>query len=118
MPLTEFWSFAARYGLNYDDVTLDGDPRYFVNGDVNGVCDPLAAGRYLCDAIGKRTTSSLGYSLVFDNLNNRIRPSAGQRIVISQDFAGLGGSVKYLRTRFDAAKYWRVFGGFIFSAAG
>jgi outer membrane protein insertion porin family len=114
VPLTEYWSFAGRYGLNVDDVTLDTGPAYYTNG----VCDPLKAGRYLCDAIGKRTTSTLGYSLVFDNLNNRIRPSAGQRMVFSQDFAGLGGSVKYLRTRIDAAKYWKPFGQFIFSISG
>ena len=110
VPLTEFWSVAGRYGVNYDDVTLDRNQFFF-----NGQCDPLLAGRFLCDAIGKRTTSSLGYSLVFDNLNNRLRPSAGQRAVFSQDFAGLGGSVKYARTRLDADKYWRVLGNFIFS---
>jgi outer membrane protein insertion porin family len=112
IPLTEFWSVAGRYGLSYDDIGLDRSQ--FFN---NGQCEPLLAGRFLCDAIGKRTTSSLGYSLVFDNLNNRIRPSAGQRMVFSQDFAGLGGSVKYLRSTLNAAKYWRPFGSFIFSAA-
>ena len=111
VPLTEFWSLAGRYGLNYDEVSLDKQTYFF-----NGSCDPLLAGRYLCDAVGNRMTSSLGYSLVFDNLNNRIRPSKGQRMIFSQDFAGLGGSVKYLRTRVDAAKYWRVLGNFIFSA--
>jgi outer membrane protein insertion porin family len=111
VPLTEYWSFAGRYGLSIDDVTL---AQNFY--DTNGICDPLFAGRYLCDAIGKRTTSSLGYSLVFDNLNNRQRPSAGQRFVFSQDFAGLGGSVKYLRSKVDADKYWRVLGNFILSA--
>ncbi len=108
IPITEFWSFAGRYGLNFDDVSLDKTLYYF-----NNQCDVLIAGRYLCDAIGKRTTSSIGYSLVFDNLNNRVRPSAGQRLIISQDFAGLGGSVKYLRTSVNADKYWRVMGNFI-----
>lgn len=110
VPLTEFWSLAGRYGVSLDDVTLDRNQFFF-----NGQCDPLLAGRFLCDAIGKRTTSSLGYSLVFDNLNNRARPSAGQRAILSQDFAGLGGSVKYLRTRLNADKYWKVLGNFIFS---
>jgi outer membrane protein insertion porin family len=110
VPVTEFWSVAGRYGLSLDDVTLDKNQFFF-----NGSCDPLLAGRYLCDAIGKRTTSSLGYSLVFDNLNNRARPSAGQRMVFSQDFAGLGGSVKYLKTSVDADKYWNVLGNFIFT---
>jgi outer membrane protein insertion porin family len=110
VPLTEYMSLALRYGVNLDDVTLDRSTFFF-----NGACDPLLAGRYLCDAIGKRTTSSVGYSLVFDNLNNRLRPSAGQRIILSQDFAGLGGSVRYIRTRAEAKKYWGVGAGFIFS---
>jgi outer membrane protein insertion porin family len=110
VSLTEFWSLALRYGLSFDDVSLDKD-RFFI-GDQ---CSPLLAGRYLCDAIGKRTTSSVGYSLVYDNLNNRIRPSRGERIVFSQDFAGLGGSVKYLRSRIDSDKYFGIGGGFIFS---
>jgi outer membrane protein insertion porin family len=116
VPLTEFMSLALRYGLSFDDVTLDKD-RFFTVDPTTGAltCDARLAGRYLCDALGKRTTSSVGYSLVFDNLNNRLRPSAGQRVVFSQDFAGLGGSVKYIRTRIDADKYWNVGGGFIFS---
>ncbi len=114
VPLTEFWSAAGRYTLNYDDVSLGSqflDP-------TTGECDPELSSRFLCDAIGKRTTSSIGYSLVFDNLNNRLRPTAGQRFVLSQDFAGLGGSVKYLRSSVNADKYWRVFGGFVFSVSG
>ncbi len=101
-------SVAGRYGLSQDKITLDRNTYFFdTNGDgVNDTCDPLIAGRYLCDALGNRTTSSVGYSLVYDNLNNRIRPSRGQRAVFSQDFAGLGGSVKYLRTTGEAAKYW------------
>jgi outer membrane protein insertion porin family len=113
VPITEFLSFAGRYGVNYDEVTISRT-QFFI-GDQ---CSPLLAGRFLCDAIGNRTTSSLGYSLVFDNLNNRLRPSKGQRLVFSQDLAGLGGSVKYLRSRIDGAKYWQPFGKFVFSAAG
>ena len=67
-------------------------------------CDPVKAGRYLCDEIGSRVTSLVGYSLLFDDTNG-IRPTRGQRLLFSQDFAGLGGDVKYLRTRADATKY-------------
>jgi outer membrane protein insertion porin family len=113
VPITEFLSFAGRYGINYDEVTIDRGT-FFSDGQ----CQPLIAGRFLCDAIGNRTTSSLGYSLVFDNLNNRLRPSKGQRLVFSQDLAGLGGSVKYLRSRIDGAKYFNPFGKFVFSLSG
>ena len=111
VPLTEFITMAVRYGLSYDDVSLNKFTFY-----TNGACDPLVAGRYLCEAIGKRLTSSVGYSLVFDNLNNRLRPTRGQRAVLSQDFAGLGGEVRYIKTSVEATKYWGFGGGFVFSA--
>jgi len=118
VPLTEYTSLALRYGLSYDDVSLDQYTFYTPNPTTGEPeCNPLLAGRYLCDAVGKRTTSSVGYSLVFDNLNNRLRPSAGQRAVFSQDLAGLGGSVRYVRSRFDARKYWGIGRGFVFSTA-
>ncbi|MFN3388201.1 MAG: outer membrane protein assembly factor BamA [Allosphingosinicella sp.] len=120
VPLTEYLSFAGRYGLNIDEVTLD-ENLFFSDPDGAGplpaTCDPLRAGRYLCDAIGERTTSSIGYSLVYDSTDNRLRPTRGQRLLLNQDFAGLGGSVKYLRTRASAAKFWRVFGNFVFSTS-
>ncbi|MDB5713272.1 MAG: bamA [Sphingomonadales bacterium] len=111
VPLTEFVSVAGRIGVSYDQVTLDQNTYY-----QNGQCSPLLAGRYLCDALGNRLTSSVGYSLVYDNLNNGIHPTKGQRAVFSQDFAGLGGDVHYLRTRVEAAKYWDLGSKFIASA--
>ncbi|HEV2747481.1 MAG TPA: outer membrane protein assembly factor BamA [Allosphingosinicella sp.] len=118
LPLTENFTLALRYSLNLDKVTLD-EEQFFSDLDADGVatCDPILAGRYLCEAIGKRTTSSLGYSLVYDTLNNRLRPSAGHRFILSQDFAGLGGTTKYLRTRAEGSKFWAIGdSGFIFSA--
>ena len=122
LPLTEFLSAAGRYGLNYDQVRLDRG-LFFTDpdgptGPLPAVCDPLTAGRYLCEAIGNRLTSSIGYSLLYDSTDNRIRPTRGQRWSLNQDFAGLGGDVKYIRTRVQASKYWRVGGGFIVSVSG
>lgn len=110
VPLTEYTQLAVRYGLNYDEVGLDQNT-YFTNG----VCDPLKAGRYLCDAIGNRLTSSVGYSLIYDSLNSRLRPTRGQRFIFNQDFAGLGGSVRYIRTKVEGSKFMNVGGGFIAS---
>jgi outer membrane protein insertion porin family len=116
-PITEYLQGALRYSLNYDEISLD--EAYFSRIGPNGqnVCDPFIAGRYLCDTIGNRTTSSIGYSLAYSTLNNGIRPSRGERITLSQDFAGLGGSTHYLRTRLNGAKYWGVGSGFILSAS-
>lgn len=113
VPITEYISAALRYTLNFDNVKLDQATYY-----TNGVCDPLKGGRYLCDAIGKRTTSSLGYSLIFDTRDNRIRPTRGRNFIISQDFAGLGGDVRYIKTRLSAAQYVALGSGFVFSLSG
>ena len=119
VPLTEYISAVGRYSLIYDDVSLDRN-RFFADFDGDGVstCEPLLAGRFLCDAIGKRTTSLLGYSLIYDDRNSRIRPTRGQNVTLSQDFAGLGGSVKYLKTRVNAGKYWDLYKGFVLSVTG
>lgn len=123
VPITEYMSASFRYGLSQDDVTLEPS-LYFTDSNDDGIrgnstadaCDPLIAGRFLCDALGNRTTSSVGASLIYDDRDNRIRPSRGQTVVGSVDFAGLGGSVKYLRGRLNASKHWRVLGDFIFTA--
>lgn len=117
--ITEFWQAQVRYGLSVDNVSLD-ENLFFSPDPVTGVleCDPLLAGRFLCDTIGRFTISSIGYSLVNDTLDNRLRPSRGQRFILSQDIAGLGGSVKYVRTRVNYDRYWRLPANFILNIGG
>ena len=114
-PITEYWSGSVRYGLSQDKISLDSS----YNNPVTGQCDPLLAGRYLCDSVGNRTTSSVGYSIIYNSVNNRIRPSAGQQLTISQDLAGVGGGVQYLRTRGTYDWYYALFGsGFVLNLGG
>ncbi|WP_066777646.1 outer membrane protein assembly factor BamA [Croceicoccus mobilis] len=117
-PLSEYMTVIGKYTLNFEDVSLGSEYYSDLDGDGITECDPLRAGRYLCDALGKRTSSIIGGSLVFDNLDNRIRPSRGNRVVASVDFAGVGGDVNYLRGRLEASKYWGLGSGFIFSVQG
>jgi outer membrane protein insertion porin family len=120
VPITEYWSLSGRYGLTYDQVGLDKST-YYSDNNGDGIldsCDPLKAGRYLCEAIGNRASSVLGYSLVYDSLNSRLRPTAGKRLVLSQDFAGLGGDVRYVRSRIEASKYFNLGKNWIFSING
>ena len=112
--ITEFWAASLRYGLSREAIGLD--ERVFFT---NGVCDPLLAGRYLCEALGKRTVSSVGYSIIYNNLNNNLRPSAGQRFTFSQDVAGVPIGVKYLKSRINYDWYHALFGsGFVLNVGG
>ncbi len=61
-----------------------------------------------CASVGKFLTSSLGYAVSFDQRNDPIQPSAGWSASLSQNFAGLGGDVKYLKTSFRGATYRRL----------
>ena len=116
-PLTEFLTYGLRYTLSQDDVGLSKSI-YFTDPDGTGPlpaeCDVLKAGRYLCDEIGSRLTSSIGHSIAYDDTDG-IHPTRGQRFTFSQDFAGLGGSVKYARTRANATKYHSFGDGWVLS---
>ncbi|MCS6986545.1 MAG: outer membrane protein assembly factor BamA [Sphingomonadaceae bacterium] len=112
-PVTEYWSASVRYGFTFDDVTID-ENLYFTDGR----CDPIKAGRYICDALGRYRTSLLGYTLSYSTLDNVLNPSRGQRLAISQDLAGPGGTVRYLRTRVNYDRYWNVWRGFILNVGG
>jgi outer membrane protein insertion porin family len=115
IPVTEYISAVASYTLNYDDVSIDRTQYYSTRANGTLQCDPLLAGRYLCEALGKRTSSILGISLIYDTLDNRIHPGHGKAVSVSADFAGLGGSVKYGRVRGNFSQYYTLSKGFIFS---
>jgi outer membrane protein insertion porin family len=115
IPVTEYISAVASYTLNYDDVNIDKGQYYSTRADGSFQCDPLLAGRYLCEALGKRTSSILGVTLIYDSLDNRVHPGNGKSMSLSTEFAGLGGSVKYGRVRANFAQYHTFGKGFIFS---
>ncbi|QDH35283.1 outer membrane protein assembly factor BamA [Porphyrobacter sp. YT40] len=117
VPLTEYMSLIGSYTLNYEQVTLDENLFFSdLNGDGVRECDPLRAGRFLCDAIGNRLSSIVGLSLNYNSLNSRLRPTRGKTISLSSEFAGLGGDQRYIRLRGRAQQFWNVGNsGFIFS---
>lgn len=117
-PVTEYMSLVGRYTLNYDNVTLSKSQFYTQDSTGALACNPLLAGRYLCDAEGKRLSSIVGASLIYDNLDNRMRPTRGRSGSVGVDFAGLGGDVRYARVRANAAQFYPLGKGFIFSMKG
>ncbi|MCJ8189809.1 outer membrane protein assembly factor BamA [Sphingomicrobium aestuariivivum] len=117
-PVTEYLSAGVRYNLVLDDITLDRET-FYSDFDDNGVldddeCDPVKAGTYLCGELGERLTSSIGYSLAFNNTDG-LRATRGIRASLRQDFAGLGGDVRYLRTIGDATRYFKMPADFVLS---
>jgi outer membrane protein insertion porin family len=56
-------------------------------------------------ASGASITSSVGYSLDYNTLDNNKNPTDGLLIDFKQDFAGVGGDVSYLKSTIDG-KYF------------
>jgi outer membrane protein insertion porin family len=56
-------------------------------------------------ASGQTLTSSVGYSLNYNTLDNNKNPTDGLLIDWKQDFAGVGGDVTYLKSQIDAKYY-------------
>ena len=119
-PLSEYWNLGTRYRLARDKISLDKST-FFTDFNHDNIlesdeCDPFKAGSFLCDQIGARTTSLVGVSTIYDNTDG-IHPTRGQQASFSEDFAGLGGDVRYLRTQGYATKY-KSFGDWILSVHG
>jgi len=56
-------------------------------------------------ASGSSLTSSVGYSLNYNTLDNNKNPTDGLFVDFKQDFAGVGGDVKYIKSAIDAKYY-------------
>jgi outer membrane protein insertion porin family len=54
---------------------------------------------------GQTITSSVGYSLNFNTLDNNKNPTDGLLIDWKQDFAGVGGDVAYIKSAIDGKYY-------------
>ncbi|MFY9835768.1 MAG: outer membrane protein assembly factor BamA [Xanthobacteraceae bacterium] len=59
-------------------------------------------------AQGAYFTSSVGYGLVYNSLDNNKLPTSGLYVSFGQDFAGVGGDVSYLRSIVDMRAYYEV----------
>jgi len=60
---------------------------------------------------GTEQISSVGYSITYDTRNLKRNPTRGVYVSLSQEFAGVGGTVNYLRSVAEARGYYPVADG-------
>jgi outer membrane protein insertion porin family len=90
--LTESLRQTLRYTLRQDKITnVDDD-----------------ASLYIKDQEGNNITSLVGQSLFYDRLDNRQEPTDGYYLSGSQDFAGLGGDIRYIKAKIGGGRYWQL----------
>lgn len=64
-----------------------------------------------CQAERSDLTSLVGYSFNWDRRNDPIAPTGGFDFSLTQDLAGVGGDVQYIRSEASAATYRGIFKG-------
>ena len=57
---------------------------------------------------GTYYTSSVGYAVAFDNRDSKKLPKSGTYFILSQDLAGVGGDVRYIKSAADVRSYFPV----------
>ncbi|RZV43134.1 MAG: outer membrane protein assembly factor BamA [Acidimicrobiales bacterium] len=100
--VTDFTTLQTRYALRQETVDC-----------TNSL---ILTNPQLCLQENNRLSSILGYTFGWDRRNDPITPTRGFDFFFSQDFAGVGGDVKYLRTEINANTYYGIFQDVIASA--
>lgn len=104
-PLAEDRNLGLNYTYRVDNIDVPYSSCY----DINGA--PLINADQICASAGEYVTSLLGYNFNWDRRNSPIRPTRGFVIDASQQFAGVGAGVKYIRNEFDASIYRGILPG-------
>lgn len=100
-PITENLRQTLNYTLRQDSIENVG----------------AGASRFIREQEGERISSSIGYQLVYDIRDDRLEPTSGYIVRLSQDVAGLGGQVRYLKTAIDYSYYYPLPAGWIASVS-
>jgi outer membrane protein insertion porin family len=78
-------------------------PRYTFRTDKLTVSDTASVSKYV--ETGTKSTSLAGYTYSYDTRDDTVKPTKGYVFQFDQDFAGLGGDLKYIRTETNI-RYW------------
>ncbi|MDO8840537.1 MAG: outer membrane protein assembly factor BamA [Parvibaculum sp.] len=98
-PLSEKSRFLARYQFRFDEIF-----------NVHPAASPVVKA-----AEGSDYRSIIGYDYYYDNRNDPIDPTGGWDFLFTQNFAGLGGTVRYVSTEVLTRYYYQIAEGFLTS---
>jgi outer membrane protein insertion porin family len=115
-PLTEYTTLSTRYSLRQEKIESPGVNTASCAQAASGGTGVSQQQLAFCDQINGRLSSIVGYTFGWDRRNDPITPTRGFDVRFSQDAAGVGGDVKYLRTDVTANAYRGLYKNVIASA--
>ncbi len=84
--------------------------------EISGVTN--AASRYIAEQKGKNIVSEVSQSLSYDKRDSKIVPRKGYVIGFSNNFAGLGGNIKFLKNSIFGSYYHTIKDDWVLSVSG
>lgn len=104
MPLREDLTLQLRYTAYRQEITLPSqyNDGTFLNGEASVALKQATLN-------GAVWTSLVGYNLIYSTLDNAKNPTEGIYAELRQDFAGVGGDVRFIRTTADIRYYQNFF---------
>lgn len=118
-------SVGTNFNLTFPmSIYSRGSLRYSIHDDAvqisSSYCDPASqiVSTALCNERGTFLTSSVGYGYHIDRRNDPSLPTRGFFFNFTQDFAGLGGDVRYVRTEAQGGWYHGFNKSFVLSVTG
>ena len=90
-PLAEFLHQQVRYGLKSEDIVPSALASSFVKANA-----------------GESVVSTLGQSIFYKELDNKLSPTEGYFFGLVSDLAGLGGDRKWIRNKIEAGVYKKL----------
>jgi outer membrane protein insertion porin family len=103
--LTEELALQPHYSLYQTEINIPSQNNCY---PASSTCTPASLPVRLAAADGPVTTSLIGYTLTYSTLDNVNSPTSGWYASITQDFAGLGGDVNFIRTMAQTRTYYEV----------
>jgi outer membrane protein insertion porin family len=100
VPITDQWST----GVNY---TFARNTLYNVGANASPAIKEAVPGYPTANST-TYDTSSVGYSVAYDTRDNKRRAGSGVYYSLAQDFAGVGGDVRFIRNTGEARGYYTV----------
>jgi outer membrane protein insertion porin family len=103
--LTEEIALQPHYSIYRQEITLPDINNCF---PASSTCVPASLPVRLELAQGPVTVSLVGYTLSYNTLDNVNSPTSGLYASVTQDLAGVGGDVNFIRTTGELRNYYEV----------
>ncbi|SHO67119.1 Beta-barrel assembly machine subunit BamA [Pseudoxanthobacter soli DSM 19599] len=94
-PITEEFNVGTYYRLDHNDVTVPNE-----YGQISSA---------IMESQGTTLTSAIGTTFTYNKLDSNLNPQDGYYAKLTQEFAGLGGDVRYYKLGIDTRYYQSIY---------